>query len=224
MNQLTVSNSVTMSSREIAELVGKDHKNVLRDIRSMLDELEIDDSDLSHQFSESKDRRGYTSKFDLDRELTETLITGYSIPLRHKVIRRLHELERIVSESAIAAHSRKVARLEAPQMTEAIKIIREAAGKEIRAYHFSNEFDLVNRIALGQTAKKFRAEHDLDKSEPIRDHLTPCQIACVEHLQRVNTSLIEINMEFDQRKEQLNKVYLLRHKRALMAEVLRIEA
>lgn len=222
MNKLVTSNAIKMTSREIADLVGKDHKNVLRDIRTMVDELKIDGSDLSYH--EYKDKRGYTSKFDLDRELTETLITGYSIQLRHKVIRRLHELEQIVSESVIAARSRQVARLEAPQMTEAIKVIREAAGKEIRPYHFSNEFDLVNRIALGQTAKKFRADHDLDKAAPIRDYLTACQIACVEHLQRLNTSMIEINMEFEQRKEQLNKVYLLRHKRALMAEVLQLEA
>ena len=36
------SDEVTMSSLEIAQLTGKDHKHVLRDIRKMLDELEID--------------------------------------------------------------------------------------------------------------------------------------------------------------------------------------
>lgn len=73
------------------------------------------------------------------------------------------------------------------------------------------------------TAKKFRAEHDLDKADSIRDHLSNLEIKCVEHLQRLNTSLIEINMPYESRKEQLNKVYLLRHKRGLIAEVLRIE-
>ncbi|TCL26804.1 phage regulator Rha-like protein [Azotobacter chroococcum] len=95
---------VTMSSREIAKLTGKEHKNVLRDIREMLDALEKDGSDLSH-VGEDKDARGYTKQFHLDRELTETLVTGYSIPLRHKVIRRIHELEQKVPDHvpAIAA-------------------------------------------------------------------------------------------------------------------------
>jgi hypothetical protein len=81
-----------MSSREIAKLTGKQHKNVVRDIREMLEALRSDGSDLSH-VEERKDSRGYTSEFRLDRELTETLLTGYSIPLRRKVVRRLHELE-----------------------------------------------------------------------------------------------------------------------------------
>lgn len=83
---------LTMSSLEISELTGKEHKNVIRDIRIMLDELKKDGSDLSH-VREDKDARGYTAMFHLNRELTDTLLTGYSIPLRRKVIARWHELE-----------------------------------------------------------------------------------------------------------------------------------
>lgn len=83
---------LTMSSLEISELTGKEHKNVIRDIRAMLDELKKDGSDLSH-VREDKDARGYTAMFHLDRELTDTLLTGYSIPLRRKVVARWHELE-----------------------------------------------------------------------------------------------------------------------------------
>lgn len=83
--------TVTMTSSEISELTGKLHAHVIRDIRAMLEALK-DDPVLDH-VREDKDARGYTENFHLNRELTETLITGYSIPLRHKVIRRLHDLE-----------------------------------------------------------------------------------------------------------------------------------
>lgn len=92
MNALSiVGKSLTMSSLEISELTGKRHDSVIRDIRSMLDALK-DATDLWH-VREDKDARGYTAMFHLDRELTDTLLTGYSIPLRRKVITRWHKLE-----------------------------------------------------------------------------------------------------------------------------------
>lgn len=81
----------TMSSREIAELTGKRHDHVMRDIRNMLSELQIADPKFGGTYLDGSGRS--MPCFHLDRELTETLVTGYSIPLRHRVIRRLHELE-----------------------------------------------------------------------------------------------------------------------------------
>ncbi|NNA50489.1 phage antirepressor KilAC domain-containing protein [Pseudomonas lactis] len=92
------SNTVTMSSREIADLTGKQHKNVLRDIGVMLDSLEKAGSDLS-QVVRYTDERGRTSEVRLDRVLTETLLTGYSIPLRHRVVTRLQDLEKVSRHS-----------------------------------------------------------------------------------------------------------------------------
>lgn len=99
-NLMKLEQSLTMSSREIAELTNKRHDNVVRDIRSMLDSIE-DASDLRNQFKEEKDSRGYTACFHLDRELTMTLITGYSIALRHKVIQRWQELEQSKNTPAL---------------------------------------------------------------------------------------------------------------------------
>ena len=94
---MALAESVTMSSREISELTGKAHKNVLADIRSMFVELEIDSADYSAQYRDSTGRS--LPCFNLDRELTETLLTGYSAKLRRKVIVRLRELERGVMDA-----------------------------------------------------------------------------------------------------------------------------
>ena len=90
-----------MSSSEIADLTGKHHKHVIRDIREMLEALEKDGPVLGH-VREDKDGRGYTVNFHLDKELTETLLTGYSVPLRRKVVHRLHELEDSIKPRVIA--------------------------------------------------------------------------------------------------------------------------
>ena len=90
-----------MSTKEIAELTGKEHFHVMRDARDMINELlQYNDHPVldDKQYQILKDVRGYNSEILLDKELTETLITGYSVVLRHKVIRRLHELEELVKK------------------------------------------------------------------------------------------------------------------------------
>ena len=86
-----VARNLSMNSREIADLCEKRHDHVIRDIRQMIEELSKDAPILG--YVEEMDARMYTASFELNRELTETLITGYSIKLRNRVIKRLHELE-----------------------------------------------------------------------------------------------------------------------------------
>ncbi|GLU38860.1 hypothetical protein Pssp01_29530 [Pseudomonas sp. NBRC 100443] len=120
-----------MTSREIAELTGKQHKHVIRDIREMLDALSEDGPVLDH-VREDRDARGYTTNFHLDRELTETLITGYSIPLRHRVIRRLHELEERAAAPAIPQTYSEALRVAADlheQNTQLRMVVDEQAPK-----------------------------------------------------------------------------------------------
>lgn len=83
----------TMSSREIAELCDKKHAHVMRDIRTMLAALSMPEAGYIQNWIDPQNGQAY-QEFRLPRDLTMTLITGYSIPLRKKVIDRLDELER----------------------------------------------------------------------------------------------------------------------------------
>lgn len=97
-------NELTMSSREIADLTGKRHNNVIRDIRAMFDQLG-DDANLSH-LREEKDARGYTACFHLDRYHTEVLVTGYDVKRRAAVIKRWYDLETGQAQPAVPAQAK----------------------------------------------------------------------------------------------------------------------
>ncbi len=91
MSAISTPAALTMSSREIADLLGKELSHVNRDIRRMLSHLQ-DDPELDH-VREEQDGRGYTTAFHIGRELTFTLLTGYNVSLRRRVIARWQELE-----------------------------------------------------------------------------------------------------------------------------------
>ena len=81
----------TMTSLEIAELVGKEHRNVMRDIRAMLESLKIDLLSFEHIYQDAygRDQQGFKLPYDE----TVCLLTGYDAKARMAVIKRWRDLE-----------------------------------------------------------------------------------------------------------------------------------
>lgn len=93
MQLAEIQTNKTMSSREIATLCEKEHKNVIRDIRNMLDSL--DGSLLNHEYYQIlTDERGYTSEILLNENLSINLVTGYNPTLRLRMVQHWQELRK----------------------------------------------------------------------------------------------------------------------------------
>lgn len=107
-----------MSSREIAELCEKRHKHVIRDICKMLDNLGINLTgpnlgSLNFKEQTYKDAKGEMRKeYLLDFELTMTLISGYNVVLRNRIIKRWQELELQQQQIQLAKQNKQLLALE----------------------------------------------------------------------------------------------------------------
>ncbi|WP_065202541.1 phage antirepressor KilAC domain-containing protein [Chromobacterium subtsugae] len=162
MNLVTMNGQpMTMSSREIAELCEKEHKNVIRDIRVMLDELG-GGSDLSH-VQESKDLRGYTSSISLPKDLTLTLIAGYNVRLRKRIIDRWMELEQKVAapvlpdfQDPVAAARAWADQLEGRQIAEQQKVLLEhkVAEQAPKVQFHDDVANTINCQTMDEVAKE----------------------------------------------------------------------
>ena len=158
MNNLTLAGSnqqQTMSSREIAELTGKKHFHVKRDIEVMLIDLSEDASRFGRIYFDSMNRE--QTEYLLDRDHTECLLTGYSAKARITVIRRWHELEskpltqmEIVATQALAMveHERKLTYLEQVQEEQAEKL--EAIEQGSIPAGFQTVSDLVKTVSISR--------------------------------------------------------------------------
>lgn len=102
-------NGKMMSSREIAQLTEKRHDHIIRDIRRMLEDLG-DESHSPNLGSENSGEKGWIKttyknsrnqeqpEFLLNFELTMTLIAGYNVVLRNRIIKRWQELEKAAAK------------------------------------------------------------------------------------------------------------------------------
>ena len=84
-------NQKTMSTRVIADLTEKRHDHVKRDVENMLGQLGLDIPKFGGIYFDAQNRQ--QTEYLLDEELTMTLVTGYNIVLRNRVIKRWKELE-----------------------------------------------------------------------------------------------------------------------------------
>jgi anti-repressor protein len=83
--------TLTMSTRDIAELCEKRHDNVMRDTKVMLEGLEM--SALTFEGSYVGDNGKALPCYNLPKDLTLTLVAGYNVKLRKRIIDRWMELE-----------------------------------------------------------------------------------------------------------------------------------
>lgn len=91
--QLTGRNKEVISSLEIAEITGKEHKNIMRDIRNMLEQID-NEGKLNFELSSYVSEQGKELPcYAMTKKGSLCLASGYDANLRMKIINRWEELE-----------------------------------------------------------------------------------------------------------------------------------
>lgn len=157
----TETSVTTMSSLEIAELTGKAHKNVIRDIDKIISVL---GNELKIEPVKYRDKKGEMRDcYNLDRESALLLTSGYDVHLRLKIIRRLDELESGIAQPkpAIPQSLPDALRLAATlaEEKEQLQIERDEA---VKARQWINDKKVASAMgtagALANKLKKLEAK------------------------------------------------------------------
>jgi len=191
---------VVVSSRRVAEIFGKEHKNVLAAIENC--ECSPEFSRLNFKPSTYKTSRGKRQpEILLTKDGFAFIVMGFTgkkaARFKEAYINRFNEMEKALKDLNIA-------RLEYPELTEAIKSMH----KKPMFYHYSNEADLINQLVLGMKAKEFRGKHGLDKGESIRPKLTSFQAEAMRKLQQFDIGLVVAVPNYKERKKILGTYFM----------------
>jgi phage regulator Rha-like protein len=133
----------TMSSREIAELTGKQHAHVMRDIRAMIERISADPNLDWHCETETyADEQGKPREmYRMDKDTTLTLVSGYDPVIRFRIIKRWQELE------AQPTQSFDLAAMTGQALRELAARIEECAALNTRIIALQPKADFYDHVA-----------------------------------------------------------------------------
>ena len=162
MNQLIAQHkqNLTMSSRNIAELTGKEHKNVMADCRKLAGfYAETYSAEKSAQLVKSASYTDPTGRtlpcYALSKDACLDLITGYSLPHRHAINQRWMEMEAQLAAPALPDFSNpaEAARAWAAQYEQRAALEAKVAedAPKVEFYHDVTGSD--NAIDMATVAK-----------------------------------------------------------------------
>lgn len=162
MNIISKDGKKTMSSLEIAELTGKRHSDVMRDIEKMLTELEIKPTQFSAGYI---DQQGKTRPcYELPHTYIKTLVTGYDVKRRHKVILRLEELE----SNSVPKDLPSALRAYADELEQKQRLQLELQQTEVKVARLEITLD---RAELHASVKKMEARYGRNFAwQPLKEY------------------------------------------------------
>lgn len=204
-----IHDTARVDSRSVAAFFEKEHFHVLRDIaritdtKSGLSKEFIDSNFVADKYKDSTGRK--LPCYQMTRDGFTILVMGYTgekaMRFKELYIKRFNEMEALIKQLVAA-------RQEFPMLTEMIRTVHDNP----KPYHYSNECDMINRLVIGVSAKKFRESHGIEKGKSIRPYLTEEQVRLIDELQIVDVGLLMSVKKFDDRKRLLEQHLMSRKK------------
>ena len=133
MNELmNIQNRNTLTSLEIAEVTGKEHKNILADIRDEISKLGTERAELIFQLSEYKDTTGRKlPMYLLNSKGILQLGARYSAETRFKLIEKIEQLQKPMTvEDMIILQANEM-----KSVKHRIDVVENKVDNEIRIDH-----------------------------------------------------------------------------------------
>ncbi|MEY0991728.1 antA/AntB antirepressor family protein [Escherichia coli] len=153
--------------------------------------------------------KDYLLSVGMAKELAMVERTEQGRAIRRYFIQCEEELQRTVPEIAARYRRQLKARISAANnfkpMCDALNMARAELGKTTQQRHYSNESNMIARIVLGGMTAKQWAQANGITGEP-RDSMNAAQLEHLAYLESTNITLIDMGMEYEQRKGELTRL------------------
>ena len=177
-----------VTSLDVAETFGKEHKNVLRDIR----ELECSDefNRLNFELTSYIDARNRKQDmYYITRDGFTLLVMGYTgekaMRFKEAYIRQFNAMEKALI-GKLKEREKGIAVRQA--LTKAIQQSNE--NERMHGHAYSTYTDVIYKSLFGKSAKQLREEYGISKKDNLRDYFSEEDLKKVQNAEMLVSSLI----------------------------------
>lgn len=187
-----------VTSLDIAETFGKEHRNVLKDIR----ELECSEEfrllnfvQSSYINSQNKNQPMYL----VTRDGFTILAMGYTgekaMKFKEAYIRQFNAMEKALLDK-IKEREKGIAVRQS--LTKALQ--QSAENERMHGHAYSTYTNCIYKVLFGRNAKQLREQFGIGKNEDVRDHFSAEELHAVQSMECLVSGLVGCGWGYDQVK------------------------
>lgn len=188
-----------VTSLDIAETFGKEHKRVLQDIR----ELECSEDFRQHNFVQSSYVNSQNKKqpmYYVTRDGFTLLAMGYTgekaMKFKEGYIRQFNAMEKLLI-GKIKEREKGIAVRQA--FTKAIQ--QSSENERMHGHAYSTYTDVIYKSIFGKNAKQLRDEFGISKKENMRDYFSEEELVKVQNAEMLVSALVGYGWGYNEIKE-----------------------
>ena len=188
-----------VTSLDIAETFGKEHKRVLQDIR----ELECSEDFRQHNFVQSSYVNSQNKKqpmYYVTRDGFTLLAMGYTgekaMKFKEGYIRQFNAMEKLLI-GKIKEREKGIAVRQA--FTKAIQ--QSSENERMHGHAYSTYTDVIYKSIFGKNAKQLRDEFGISKKESMRDYFSEEDLVKVQNAEMLVSALVGYGWGYNEIKE-----------------------
>lgn len=192
-----------VSSLDVAETFGKDHKNILRDIR----QLECSDEFRRLNFEQSEYLNEQNHKqpmYYMTRDGFTILVMGYTgekaMRFKEAYIKQFNAMEKTLQGKLIEREKGIAVR---QSLTKALQ--QSTENERMHGHAYSTYTNCIYKVLFGKNTKQLREEFGIGQKENLRDYLSEEQLRAIQSMECFVSGLVDCGWGYDQIREFIQK-------------------
>lgn len=203
MKRINKEEKIVVTSLDIAETFEKRHDHVMRDIENVLKGIPEDGETYFYKttYKNEQNKQEYPM-YLMNRDGFTLLVMGFSgekaMKFKLAYIKQFNNMEKLLQGKFVERQKGITVR---HIVTDMIKQSQE--NERMHGHAYSTYTDMIYRCLFGKTAKQFREEFGISKTDNLRDCFTKEELQAISSKEMLVSSLIDCGWGYEQIKEFL---------------------